>query len=306
MNSYAEPISNAPHFRGLSYEYEVKIPSARGGIYMLGAANFIYGTAWKKEDTAQLVSDAIVAGFTSFDTANQKKHYREDYMGEALKEQFDKGLDRKTLFIQSKFTHIGGQDHRLPYNPEDSFTEQTLSSFNSSLKNLHTDYLDSYLIHGPLYQDRVGDEDLEIWQTMEGLAGQGKVKNIGLSNVSINYLKQFYEQAKVKPTFVQNRCYANRAWDHDVHSFCLEHDITYQGFSLLTANQEVWNSEKVSELATKYNVTSADVIFKFAKQIKMLPLTGTTNVKRMKSNLNNIETFELSSDEVNLIKNFLI
>jgi len=273
---------------------------------MSGAANFIYGTAWKKEDTAKLVTDAIEAGFTSFDTANQKKHYREDYMGEALKKLFNDGLDRKTLFLQSKFTHVAGQDHRLPYNPEDSFTEQTLSSFNSSLKNLHTDYLDSYLIHGPLYQDRVGDEDLEIWQAMEELVGQGKVKKIGLSNVSIVHLKKFYEQASVKPKFVQNRCYANRAWDHEVHNFCLEHDITYQGFSLLTANQEVWQSEKISELANKYNVTSADVIFRFVKQIKMLPLTGTTNIQRMKSNLNNIETFELNNDEVSLIKNFLI
>jgi len=168
---------------------------------MLNSMSFIYGTAWKKEETAKLVDLAIKSGFTAFDTANQKKHYREDFMGEALKKQFDQGLDRSQLFLQSKFTHMAGQDHRLPYDPNTSFTEQTLSSINSSLQNLHTDYLDSYLIHGPLYQDRVGDEDLEIWQTMEGLVQQNKIKQIGLSNVSLLHLKKFYEQ-KIDVTLV--------------------------------------------------------------------------------------------------------
>jgi len=273
---------------------------------MLNSMSFIYGTAWKKEETAKLVDLAIKSGFTAFDTANQKKHYREDFMGEALKKQFDQGLDRSQLFLQSKFTHMAGQDHRLPYDPNTSFTEQTLSSINSSLQNLHTDYLDSYLIHGPLYQDRVGDEDLEIWQTMEGLVQQNKIKQIGLSNVSLLHLKKFYEQAQVKPSFVQNRCYASRAWDHEVHNFCLENNIIYQGFSLLTANTEVWHSEKLTELASKYAVEPADVIYQFATQIGMKPLTGTTNVARMKSNLSNINTFSLTNDEVHLIKHFLV
>ncbi len=273
---------------------------------MLDSVSFIYGTAWKKEETERLVNEAIKAGFKSFDTANQKKHYREDYMGNALKKHFDNGLDRNSIFLQSKFTHIQGQDHRLPYNPEDSFTEKTLSSFNSTLKNLHTDYLDSFLIHGPSYSDHVCDDDMEVWQAMEGLVQKGKVKKIGLSNINIIHLKKFYDEAEVKPSFVQNRCYANRAWDHEVHEYCLKNNITYQGFSLLTANQDVWHSDKVSNISKKYNVTPADVIYKFANQIGMLPLTGTTNITRMKSNLTNIDTFELNDEEVSLIKNFFL
>src|SRR5476649_551076 len=111
--------------------------------------DFIYGTAWKEKATVQFTKKAIAAGFRAIDTANQKKHYREDLVGQALLELSRQGINRESLFLQSKFTYAQGQDHRLPYNPKDNFGAQVNSSFENTLKNLHTDYLDSYLLHGP-------------------------------------------------------------------------------------------------------------------------------------------------------------
>lgn len=79
--------------------------------------SFIYGTAWKENDTDVLVEKAISTGFSGIDTANQPKHYQESLVGEALLKLAKKGIDRKKLFLQTKFTPANGHDHRIPYNP---------------------------------------------------------------------------------------------------------------------------------------------------------------------------------------------
>src|SRR5688572_9311594 len=78
----------------------------------------LYGTAWKEARTSPLVTAALQAGFRGIDTANQRKHYHEVAVGEAVQAAIKEGLvQREDLFLQTKFTHIGGQDHRLPYDP---------------------------------------------------------------------------------------------------------------------------------------------------------------------------------------------
>ena len=95
---------------------------------------FLYGTAWKEERTAGLVSRALAAGFRAIDTANQRKHYHEAAVGEALREAWMSGrLRRDEIFLQTKFTYARGQDHRLPYDPRAPVGEQVRQSFASSL-----------------------------------------------------------------------------------------------------------------------------------------------------------------------------
>src|SRR6266481_5993042 len=77
--------------------------------------SFMYGTAWKKEATTQLVQLAVASGFTAIDTANQLIHYQEALVGEALQALEQKGIAPDTLFLQTKFTSVGGQDHRTPH-----------------------------------------------------------------------------------------------------------------------------------------------------------------------------------------------
>ena len=131
--------------------------------------SFMYGTAWKKEATIQLVQLAVEAGFTAIDTANQLIHYQEALVGEALLALAKQGVARDRLFLQTKFTPTNGQDHRTPYDASATLTTQVTQSFDSSLTHLHTDYLDSYVLHGPYQRRGLGDADWEVWAAIEGL-----------------------------------------------------------------------------------------------------------------------------------------
>ena len=102
----------------------------------------MYGTAWKKDATDGLVELAVNTGFNAIDTANQLKHYDEARVGEALLRLEKRGVTRNQLFLQTKYTSIGGQDHRLPYDPKADLATQVRQSIESSLQHLHTDYLD--------------------------------------------------------------------------------------------------------------------------------------------------------------------
>jgi len=75
----------------------------------------VYGTAWKEDATESLVLGALTSGFRGLDTANQRKHYHEAGVGRAIARAGAAGIRRDELFVQSKFTHRDGQDHRLPY-----------------------------------------------------------------------------------------------------------------------------------------------------------------------------------------------
>lgn len=114
--------------------------------------NMIYGTAWKKESTAQLVTEAIQIGFRGVDTACQPKHYREDLVGVGLKNAFESGIKREDIFIQTKFTPIDGQDREnMPYSQTDDLETQVAKSFAKSKENLGIDFIDSYVLHSPLF-----------------------------------------------------------------------------------------------------------------------------------------------------------
>ena len=259
--------------------------------------SFMYGTAWKKEATMQLVQSAVASGFTAIDTANQLIHYEEARVGEALKELGKKGIKRDGLFLQSKFTPVNGQDHRTPYDATADLTTQVKQSFASSLTHLKTDYLDSYVLHGPYSRQGLGKEDREVWAAMEGLYQSGKTKMIGISNVTAEQLRQLCERANHKPMVVQNRCYAVTGWDQEVREICRARGIIYQGFSLLTANGAVLADPEVRAIAKRLGAGIAQVVFRFAMQIGMLPLTGTTNPHHMKEDLQ-AERFALSADEI--------
>src|SRR5947208_3922553 len=145
--------------------------------------SFMYGTAWKKEATTRLVQSAVAAGFTAIDTANQLIHYQEALVGEALQALAKNGIARDRLFLQTKFTPTNGQDHRTPYDASADLTTQVRQSFDSSLAHLHTEYVDSYSLHGPYQRQGLGDADREVWAGMEGPDESGKSKRIGGSTV---------------------------------------------------------------------------------------------------------------------------
>jgi diketogulonate reductase-like aldo/keto reductase len=263
--------------------------------------SFMYGTAWKKEATTSLVLQAVEAGFTAIDTANQLIHYDEARVGEALLQVARQGITREKLFLQTKFTPVNGQDHRTPYDVKASITTQVQQSFESSLVHLHTDYLDSYVLHGPYSRRGLGAEDWEVWAALEALYDAGRTKMIGISNVAAEQLSLLCERAKHKPMVVQNRCYAAFGWDKSVREMCRTHGIIYQGFSLLTANREVITEPDVHAMAARYGAGLAQIVFRFAMQVGMLPLTGTTNQQHMKEDLRS-DQFTLTPEDVRRIE----
>ena len=259
--------------------------------------SFMYGTAWKKEATTQLVQQAVAAGFTAIDTANQLIHYQESLVGEALLELAKQGIPRDRLFLQTKFTSVTGQDHRTPYDAQADLTTQVKQSFDSSLAHLHTDHVDSYVLHGPYYRRGLAAEDWEVWAAIEQLYELGKTKMIGISNVTAEQLTLLCQRAAHKPMVVQNRCYAATGWDQEVREICRTRGIIYQGFSLLTANREVFAEPEVRAMAAKYGMGLAQLVFRFAMQIGMLPLTGTTNPQHMTEDLQS-DRFTIVSEDL--------
>ena len=263
--------------------------------------SFMYGTAWKKDDTARLVKLAVAAGFTAIDTANQLIHYQEALVGEALLALKQEGTPRDSFLLQTKFTSVNGQDQRTPYNAAADLTTQVNQSMDSSLAHLHTDYVDSYLLHGPHYRSGLSPEDWQIWQAMEELYRAGKTRMIGISNVSAEQLSLLCAKAAVKPMMVQNRCYAIQKWDNEVRKICAAHGIIYQGFSLLTANSNIMAKPPMQSIAKRLGTGVAQVIFRFAMQMGMLPLTGTTDAQHMKEDLQS-EKLELSPEDLRVIE----
>lgn len=245
----------------------------------------MYGTAWKEDATADCVANAIAAGFRAIDTANQRKHYHEAEVGVGLARAYATGVTREQLFLQTKFTYRRGQDHRLPYDPNADVATQVQQSFASSLEHLGVDRLDSYVLHGPASDHQLGEIDKAVWRTMEELQRAGKVGLLGISNVALVHLRELLAHAEVAPAFVQNRCYARLGWDREIRSSCAAHGIVYQGFSLLTANRDVLKQREFAAICKRAGRTPAQVVFRFAQQLGMLPLTGTTDPAHMREDL---------------------
>lgn len=273
-----------------------------GGI---AVPRFLYGTAWKEEATGALVERAIAAGFRGIDTANQRRHYDEASVGEAIAAAIERGtVARDELFLQTKFTFRGGQDHRLPYDPAAPVARQVEQSLTSSLDHLRVRAIDSYVLHGPSQSRGLGPADWEAWRAMEAACESGRTRLLGISNVDAEQLQQLCEGAKIRPAFVQNRCFARTRWDRQVRTICAAIAIRYQGFSLLTANLEVLKHPVVAKIADRYEKTPQQIVFRFALDVGMIPLTGTTSEQHMRDDLE-VFAFRLEREEVQRIENLV-
>jgi diketogulonate reductase-like aldo/keto reductase len=244
-----------------------------------GKPYLLYGTAWKKDDTARLVSEAVKSGFRFIDTACQPKHYNEPGVGNGWTAAAQElGLSRQDFFLQTKYTAPGGQDPKtIPYDPHSSLEEQMQTSLQTSLKNLHTSYLDSWLLHSPL--DTVEDT-IRAWRIMEDAVDQGTVRQLGISNCyDYHVFDTLYQAARIKPKVLQNRFHAETDFDTRLRAFCNEHDIHYQSFWTLTANRHALATPEAKAMALQKGLTPQTYLYAFLMTLGngyVTPLSGTT------------------------------
>ena len=265
--------------------------------------NMIYGTAWKKENTTTLVYEALMEGFRAIDTACQPKHYREDLVGLALLKAYESGIKREDLFLQTKFTPIDGQDKsNMPYLESDEIEVQIEKSFQTSKRNLKTDFINSYVLHSLVYP---GTMLQRVWQKMEEFYDKKEVGQLGISNCyDLDVLIYLYTNARIKPSIIQNRFYAQSGYDKEIRAFCKENAITYESFWSLTANPNILSNEVLENLANKYERGVAEIFYRFLNHINIVALNGTTSKKHMIEDLK-ISEFELLAEEIQQISSLL-
>ena len=259
----------------------------------------IYGTAWKKDRTADLVVQAILAGFRGIDTAGQPKHYNEPLVGEALNRLNAFGFQREDLFLQTKFTPLPGQDPRqVPYDIDAPVELQVSQSFATSQKNLQTEYVDSFVLHSPMSPHALL---MKIWSAMETIQKAGGARQLGISNCyDIEVMRSLYADADVKPAVLQNRFYQETVYDAELRRWCSEHGVIYQSFWTLTANPHILASNTVRTIAQKYGKTEAQIFFRYLTQTGIVPLTGTSSDQHMREDLS-IFDFELNDEDLKTV-----
>jgi diketogulonate reductase-like aldo/keto reductase len=272
---------------------KLKWLTTSAGVKMPG---IIYGTAWKKDRTADLVVKAVQAGFRGIDTACQPRHYNEALVGTAICELEKESIERDALFLQTKFTPLAGQDpNQVPYDKNSPVELQVAQSFEASKKNLQTEYVDSLILHSQLAPHALL---MKVWNAMEKIQRAGGARQLGISNCyDTKVLRSLYADAHVKPAVVQNRFYQETGYDADLRHWCSHHGVIYQSFWTLTANPHILASNTVRTIAQNYKKTQAQIFFRYLSHSGIVPLTGTSSEIHMKEDLS-IFDFELSSEDI--------
>lgn len=272
-------------------------------VISTGRPYLIYGTAWKEHETARLVSEAVHAGFRFIDTACQPKHYNEAGVGEGWSlAAMELDLRRSDFFLQTKFTPLPGQDkNRLPYDIHAPLEEQVKQSVATSLQNLRTDYIDSLVLHSPM--DSLEDT-LRVWRVFESFVEEGIVHRLGISNCyDIKMLEGIITNARVQPSFLQNRFYRESHFDINLRRLCRERSITYQSFWTLTANRHALASEQIGNMAHQKNLTPQTLMYAYMMTLGHTPLSGTTSSHHMIQDVSIMERMQggetiLNADEI--------
>ncbi|KAF2213956.1 hypothetical protein CERZMDRAFT_110940 [Cercospora zeae-maydis SCOH1-5] len=256
--------------------------------------SLLYGTAWKKDRTQELVKQALLSGFRGIDTAAQPKHYQEHFVGAGIRAALQEGqFKREDLYVQTKFTSINGQDVKagVPYDPQDSIADQVKSSVASSLLNLRPTehdggekpYVDCLVLHSPF---PTTSQTLQAWKAMEAHVPE-QVRTLGISNCyDLQLLQALYDSADVKPSILQNRFYRDTGYDRSLRTYCRSKGIVYQSFWTLTANPHLLKSDPVAALRGHANVSKEVALYSLVLGLgNVQVLCGTTNAARMQDDL---------------------
>ena len=225
----------------------------------------------------RVVTDALAAGYRIIDTASE--YFNEEGVGKAIAKS---GIKREELFVTTKLWI------------QDAGYENAKKAFQVSLNKLGLDYLDLYLIHQP-FNDYYGS-----WRAMEELYEEGKIRAIGVCNFYPDRLADLCLNSKIKPMINQIEC----------HPFFQQTEAidTMKEFGVLPeawgpfaeGSKGIFSNPVLSEIASKYNKTTAQVILRWNIQRGVVVIPKTVRKERMIENFQ-IWDFELSNDDMQKI-----
>lgn len=239
-----------------------------------------YGT-WKTEDGAQTrdsVAAAISCGYRHVDTAFA--YGNEVSVGEGIRAS---GVAREDIFLTTK--------HWVTFRGY----EATVATFEDSLKNLGTDYVDLYLIHWPAVE-KVTPEWKELnastWAGFEKLYKDGKIRAIGVSNFEQKHLEALGEYAEIMPMVNQIEFHPGYS-QLELAKYCQNKGILVQAWSPLGSGA-VLSDEGLAAMAGKYGKSVAQLCIRYALQHDVLPLPKSLKPQRIAANA---EVFDFEIDE---------
>lgn len=228
--------------------------------------------------TYDAVLAALKAGYRHIDTA--AGYMNESDVGKAIK---DSGIDRSEIYITSK---LWLQDYGY---------ENAKKGIETSLRLLDVDYIDLYLLHQP-YGDYLG-----AWKALEEAVQEGKIRSIGISNVTVNLWNKFKDGMTIMPAVNQVE-FNPFTQQKELRKVMDEHQIRLEAwYPLGHGNKDLLENEIISQLAQKYHKNAGQIILRWIYQEGVISLPKSTNSKRMKGNID-IFDFELTEDEMKAIQ----
>jgi len=142
---------------------------------------------------------------------------------------------------------------------------------------------------------------LKAWSVFESLYDEGKVHQIGISNCyDLSLLQKFYDNARIKPSVVQNRFYADVHYDKTLREWAKEKGVIYQSFWTLSANPHILHSPIIRNMIDIYRKSAEQIFYRYVIQKGIIPLNGTTSAQHMKEDLTIFE-FSLEAKDVERI-----
>jgi len=243
--------------------------------------------------TKQATKAALEAGFRHLDCA--ERYRNEEAVGDAMREAFEEGtLQRRDLFVTTK---LWNTNHR---------PERVKPAFDASRRRLQVDTIDCYIIHTP-FAFRPGDEQdprdergwviydsgvtlAQTWQAMERLVDDGHCRSIGLSDITVEKLREIVAIARIRPAMVQVESHPYLP-EWDLLDFCREHGIVLQAFAALGHAMEpsVLQDPVITAIAQRVHKTPAQVALAWAVQRGTAFLTTSTKPQRIR------ESFDISA-----------
>lgn len=269
------------------------IPVLGFGTWTIGGGD-VADTTHDSEDISA-IKNAIKLGITNIDTAEAyAEGHAEELVGKAISD-----FDRKNLFVTSKVS-----PEHLSYN-------DLVASAKGSLERLQTDYIDLYLIHAP-------NPDIPIQETMKAmdfLVEQKLVKCIGVSNFSVEQIREAQKYTKNKivanqieySLLVRNEGRVTNDMESKTIPYCQENNILVIAWRPLAKGKLAKPGFKIlDELAQKYHKSQSQIAINWLISKKgIVTITKSTKVEHLKENLGAIG-WKLQQEDVERLNNSFV